>query len=339
MARSVDYLIVGAGFAGAVCAERLASAGKSVLLIDKRDHVGGNAHDYYNEDGILVHKYGAHVFHTNSLGVIEYLSKFTGWRPYEHQVRSSVNGHLLPVPINDTTLAAFGGDLAAAEAAMVTPYTRKQWGAHADALLPGVKARIKPRAGTDDRYFTDTYQVMPAHGYHRLFERLLDHPKIQVWLNCDWACCEYRDYGALIWTGAIDEYFGHRFGRLPYRSARFEHITYDVGRFQPVGVVNHPSPLVPFTRVCEFKHLTGQDHPQTTIAVEYPQADGDPFWPVPTPASAALYQRYAALAAETPHVHFVGRLGRYQYLNIDQVVAQALTLSKKLLQEESCPVQ
>lgn len=339
-----DFLIVGAGFAGSVCAERLASAGKSVLLIDQRDHVGGNAYDYYDEHGVLVHKYGAHIFHTNSKDVFDYLSRFTEWRPYEHRVLSSVNGKLLPVPINDTTLEAFGGDLAAAEAAMVEPYTRKQWGPYADELLPTVKARIKPRAGRDDRYFTDAYQVMPKHGYHKLFERMLAHPNIEVRLNTS-----YRGgnvpamalaYATIIWTGPIDEFFRHQFGRLPYRSARFEFRSgpAEVGKL-PAAVVNYPTPEKAFTRLIDFTQLTGQQHQQTTIAVEFPMESGEPFWPVPTAESAALYKQYAALAATRSDIHFTGRLGSFQYYDMHQVVAQSLTLTKKLLQEEPCPAR
>lgn len=348
-----NYLVVGAGFAGSVCAERLANAGYSVLLIDKRSHIGGNAYDYYDDAGILCSLYGAHVFHTNSQAVVDYLSKFTEWRPYTHRVLSSVNGQLLPVPINRTTLAAFGGDEAAAQRAMVEPYTRKQWGPYAEQLSSTVLARIKTRDNDDDRYFaTDTFQQMPAHGYTRLIERMLAHPKIKVLTNTSY--CEVvstcRDFGEyysdidhrqtdtqalhgtdVIYTGPIDEFFDYRYGRLPYRSARFEFETLDREQFQPVAVVNYPSEDVPFTRIAEFKHLTGQQHPKTTIAREVPTGEGDPYWPVPTASSAALYKQYEALAATVPWVHFCGRLARYMYLDIHQVVAQALTLTAKLI--------
>lgn len=348
----VDYLIVGAGFAGATCAERLASNGKTVLIVEKRNHIGGNSYDYYDEAGILVSRYGAHVFHTNSAKVVDYLSQFTEWRPYEHRVLSSVNGQLLPVPINTTTLAAFGGDEAAARLAMVQPYSRKQWGPHAEQLSATVLARIKTRDNDDGRYFTDTFQQMPAHGYARLIERMLDHPKIKVLTNTSYrevvdACRDFGEYYSdvdhrptdlqalhgtdVVYTGPIDEFFDYRFGRLPYRSARFEFATYDFDRFQPVGVVNYPSEDVAFTRIAEFKHLTGQRHTQTTIAREYPTGAGEPYWPVPTPASAALYAQYKQLADNTTGVHFAGRLGTFAYYDIHQVVAQALTLTTKLI--------
>lgn len=340
-----DYLIVGAGFAGSVCAERLASAGKSVLLIDQRSHIGGNAYDYYDEAGILVHKYGPHIFHTNSQAVFEYLSEFTAWRPYEHRVLASVNGQLLPVPINRTTLAAFGGDVEAAKNAIYRPYTRKQWGCEPEDLDPSVLARVKVRDSDDDRYFTDTFQFMPLDGYTRLFEKLTAHPNIKILLKTGYRelpefLFEHRgDRMQVIYTGLIDEFFDYRFGKLPYRSAHFEsHTTASAqveGKRQPVAVVNFPSASVDYTRVTEFKHLTGQAHRKTTVFYEYPSDYGDPFWPIPKPENAALYKRYAELARETPGVHFCGRLGTYSYLNMDQCVAQALKLSARLLQEET----
>ena len=328
----VEYLIVGAGLAGSVCAEQLAQAGKRVLVVEKRAHVAGNAYDYYNIDGILVHAYGPHIFHTNSQAVYDYLSRFTAWRPYVHRVKAFVSGSLLPMPINRTTLAAFQGDLRAAMDALVRPYTRKQWGCDLEELDPSVLARIQPRDSADDRYFTDAYQVMPVEGYTRMVQRMLDHPLIKVLLNTT-----YREAAALvsaarvIYTGPIDEYFDHVFGPLPYRSARFAFDTLATSQFQSVGVVNYPTPDAAYTRITEFKHLTGQVHAKTTIAREYPQADGEPYWPMPTPASLALAKRYKARAADEQGVWFCGRLGTYQYLNMDQAVAQALTLARRLV--------
>ncbi len=348
-----EYLIVGAGFAGSVCAEQLASAGKSVLLIDQRAHVGGNASDQYDDAGILVHRYGPHIFHTNSAAVLAYLSRFTGWRPYEHRVVAEIaRGQRVPVPINRTTLAAFGDwpyDETCKERAIEAiyrPYTRKQWGCELEDLDPSVLARVTVRDSDDDRYFTDRYQCMPLLGYTRLFERLLDHPNIKILLKTTFQdVATYLMSGRrahIICTGPIDEFFNYVFGKLPYRSAHFEFQTHrgaHDGCVSDCAVVNMPSPNVGFTRVTEFKHLTGQQHEQTTLAFEYPSADGDPFWPIPTSANAALYQRYKALAAGTPGVHFCGRLGTYQYLNIDQVVAQALKLSRSLLAQEETACQ
>jgi len=353
-----DYLIVGAGFAGAVLAERLAAgSGKRVVVVDKRPHVGGNAYDCYNERGILVHCYGPHIFHTNSEKVVEYLSRFTAWRPYEHRVLAHVDGKLVPMPINLTTLARlYGRPFTAAEAqafleqraepvdAVRTSedvvvskvgrelyekffrgYTRKQWALDPSELDHSVAARVPARLSEDDRYFTDTFQQMPAQGYTRMFERMLDHPGIALSLGMSFEQAKraFR-YRNLIYTGPIDEYFEYCYGRLPYRSLKFRHETLDSAWLQPVGVVNYPDVAVPYTRVTEYKHLTGQEHPCTAVTYEYPSADGDPYYPIPRPENAALYRRYQELADQTPGVHFVGRLATYRYYNMDQVVAQAL---------------
>jgi UDP-galactopyranose mutase len=358
-----DYLIVGAGFAGSVLAERLARVdGQRVLIIDKRPHIAGNAYDHHDEAGVLVHRYGPHIFHTNAREVLDYLSQFTDWRPYQHRVKASVDGQLLPIPINlDTVNTLYGLSLSVHEVegffnAAAEPrdhirtsedvivsrvgrelyekffrnYTRKQWGVDPSELDAQVTARVPVRTNRDDRYFTDTYQVMPRRGYTRMFERMLDHPNIHVMLNTSFA--EIRDeidYGAVIYTGPIDEYFDYCYGKLPYRSLQFVFETFEVPQVQPVAVINYPNEQ-PYTRVTEFKHLTGQIHPKTTVVYEYPQGEGDPYYPVPRPENATLYQRYKALADATPGVHFVGRLGTYKYYNMDQVTAQALTLFSTL---------
>jgi UDP-galactopyranose mutase len=360
-----DYLVVGAGFAGAVLAERLASQHNAhVLVVDKRPHVAGNAYDRFNHAGILIHQYGPHIFHTNSDEIVDYLSQFTAWRPYEHRVLAEVRGQLVPIPINRTTLnrlfdlnlgsdeeaAAYLARRAEPVAAIRTSedvvvsavgrelyelffqgYTRKQWGVDPSALDKSVTARIPTRTNTDDRYFGDKHQIMPADGYSAMFNRMLDHPLIDVLLSTD-----YRDVageveaGHLIYTGPIDEYFGHRFGKLPYRSLRFEHKNVDVDRFQPVATVNYPDPQVPYTRITEYKHLTGQKHPGTSLTYEYPSAEGDPYYPVPRPENQALFKKYEALAIGEKDVTFVGRLATYRYYNMDQVVGQALTTFRKL---------
>jgi UDP-galactopyranose mutase len=360
-----DYLIVGAGFAGSVLAERLASQhGARVLLIDRRDHVGGNAYDVRNEAGILYHKYGPHIFHTNSEQVVDYLSQFTQWRPYEHRVRAFVRSQLVPIPINRTTINALYGldlqtdeDAAAFLASRAEPvedirtsedvvinavgrelyelffrgYTRKQWGLDPSELDKQVTSRIPTRTNTDDRYFTDTFQAMPLHGYTAMFEKMLDHPLIEIWTGVDFRDVRDQvDAAHLIYTGPIDEYFGFRFGKLPYRSLRFDHRTLDEEWHQPVAVVNYPSEDVPYTRVTEYKHLTGQQHPRTTITSEYPSADGDPYYPVPRAENQALYKRYEALADATGNVTFVGRLATYRYYNMDQIVGQALATFRRI---------
>ena len=358
-----DYVIVGAGFSGAVVAAQMArNFGKRVMLLDRRNHIGGNAYDHYNEHGVLVHKYGPHIFHTNSKDVFDYLSLFTEWRNYEHKVLASVEGKLVPIPINldtvnilhgleltvqdmeaylekiaekpaairtseDVVLSRVGRDL---YEKMFRGYTRKQWGLDPSELDASVTARIPVRTNRDDRYFTDTYQAMPADGFTRMFENMLDHPNITLVLGTD-----YRDvlkavrYRELVYTGPVDEFFDYRFGKLPYRSIQFRHETADVERLQPLAVINYPNEH-DYTRVTEFKHLTGQAHAKTSIVYEYPCDGGDPYYPVPRAANAAIYKKYEALAAKTPGVHFTGRLATYKYYNMDQVVAQALTLCAKL---------
>ncbi len=362
-----DYLIVGAGFAGSVLAERLASQlHKKVLLIDRRQHIGGNAYDSYNEDGILVHKYGPHIFHTNSLTVFEYLSQFTQWRPYQHRVLASVDGQLVPIPINlDTINKLYGLQLSSFQmaeflASLAEPrehirtsedvvvsqvgrelyekffrnYTRKQWGLDPAELDASVTARVPTRTNRDDRYFTDRYQAMPLHGYTHLFEKMLAHPNIKIMLNTDYReIADSIPYQELIYTGPVDEFFHYCYGKLPYRSLRFEFKTLNTPIYQPVAVVNYPNDY-PYTRVTEFKHLTGQEHPRTTIVYEYPCSDGDPYYPIPRAEHTVIYKQYKILAEATPGVHFVGRLATYKYYNIDQIVAQALSTFKKLCQTE-----
>jgi UDP-galactopyranose mutase len=360
-----DYLIVGAGFAGSVLAERLASQhGARVLLIDRRPHVGGNAYDEPNEAGILYHKYGPHIFHTNSDQVWDYLSRFTEWRPYEHRVRAVVRDKLVPIPINRTTLnELFDLDLETDEeaadylASRAEPvediktsedvvinavgrelyelffqgYTRKQWGLDPSQLDKQVTSRIPTRTNTDDRYFSDTHQAMPLHGYTRMFENMLDHPLIEVRTGVDFR--DVRDEveaDHIIYTGPIDEYFDFRFGKLPYRSLKFDHRTLEEERHQPVAVVNYPSPDVPYTRISEYKHLTGQESPVTTITYEYPSAEGDPYYPIPRPENQELFKKYEALADETEGVTFVGRLATYRYYNMDQIVGQALATFRRM---------
>ena len=359
-----DYLIVGAGFAGMVVASEMARhAGKKVLLIDRRSHIGGNAYDSLDSAGVLIHNYGPHIFHTNSKDVFGYLSRFTKWRNYQHRVLASVDGKLVPIPINlDTVNALYGLNLTAGELEgwfqrvaekratirtsedvvvsrvgrdlyekMFRGYTRKQWGLDPSELDASVTARIPVRLDRDDRYFSDTYQAMPLDGFTRMFENMVDHPNIRFVPNTSWEDVrgEVR-YRELIYTGPIDEFYGYRFGKLPYRSLRFRHETYDVPRLQRVAVINYPNEH-DYTRVTEFKHLTGQEHPKTSVVYEYPCDGGDPYYPVPRAENASIYRQYEALGAADPRVHFAGRLATYRYYNMDQVVAQALTLCTRLI--------
>lgn len=365
--RRYDYLIVGAGFAGSVLAERLASQHDArILLIDRRNHVGGNAYDELDEAGILYHKYGPHIFHTNSDQVVEYLSQFTEWRPYEHRVRAYVRDQLVPIPINRTTLNKLFGlnlqtdeeaaDYLASRAEAVDEirtsedvvinavgrelhelffrgYTRKQWGLDPSELDKQVTSRIPTRTNTDDRYFSDTFQAMPKDGFTAMFERMTSHPNIDKKFGTDFRelkanAHEIADH--IIYTGPIDEYFDFRFGKLPYRSLKFDHQTLDQERFQEVAVVNYPSEQVPYTRISEYKHLTGQEHPKTSITYEFPAAEGDPYYPIPRPENQELFKRYEALADATEGVTFVGRLATYRYYNMDQIVGQALATFRRI---------
>ena len=358
-----DWIIVGAGFAGAVMAERIATVrGERVLVVDKRDHIGGNAHDRLNDDGLLYHQYGPHIFHTNSDAIVAYLSRFTRWRPYEHRVLASVDGMQVPIPINRTTInmlydldldeagaAAFlagraepVADIQTSEDVVVAAigrelyekffrgYTRKQWGLDPSELNRSVTARIPVRTNDDDRYFTDSFQAMPADGYTAMFARLLDHRLITVQLGTDGLKLPLEQRPArMIYTGPIDAYFNHRFGKLPYRSLRFRHVTLDQPHFQAVGTVNYPQDQ-DYTRITEVKHITGQVHPRTTLTYEYPTAAGDPYYPIPRPENEALFKRYEALARAEADTWFVGRLATYRYYNMDQVVGQALATFQRL---------
>jgi UDP-galactopyranose mutase len=363
-----DWLIVGAGFAGSVLAERLArERNERVLVIDRRDHVGGNAFDIFNDDGLLIHRYGPHIFHTNAKSVFDHLSRFTEWRPYEHRVLAEVDGQRVPIPINlDTVNRLYGLDLTpdslkewlAARAEPVAEirtsedvvvstvgrelyekffrgYTRKQWGLDPSQLDKSVTARVPTRFDHDDRYFTDTYQAMPKHGYTAMFEAMLDHPNITVSVGTDYAALgAVQTARRTIFTGPVDAYFDYRHGPLPYRSLRFEHVTRKVEWHQPVGVVNYPQ-TEDFTRVTEYKHITGQIHPRTALTYEYPEAEGDPYYPIPNPENQALFKRYERLALEQRDVWFVGRLATYRYYNMDQIVGQALATFRRI--EESVP--
>jgi len=367
MSAQYDTLVVGAGYAGSIMAERLTSQlGQRVLVVDRRDHVAGNAYDYVDEHGVLVHRYGPHIFHTNADVVVDYLSRFTEWRPYEHRVLARVGEQLLPMPINRTTInELYGLDLRTeedveafyaerrepvellktSEDAVVAKvgrelydlffrgYTRKQWERDPSELHASVCARIPIRTNTDDRYFTDKFQNMPRDGYTAMFERILDG--IDVRLSTSYE--DVRDevaFDHLVWTGPVDEFFDHRFGKLPYRSLEFElrnEPTPDGGYLQPVTSINEPRFETPYTRTTEFRQMTGQErHPSSTVAVEFPRSEGDPYYPVPTDEARELYKRYEQLANARDDVTFVGRLARYQYLNMDQVVGQALATYERL---------
>lgn len=366
-----DVLIVGAGISGSVVAEQLANRGLDVLVIDKRDHIGGNAHDRPDAHGILIHPYGPHIFHTNSQRILQYLSRFTEWRPYEHRVLAKVGERLVPIPINidtvnqlygleldETTIQAFFDEvreprdpIRTSEDVVINAvgrdlyekffrgYTRKQWGLDPSELAASVAARIPTRTNHDDRYFTDTYQVMPLEGYTAMFSRMLDNPRIQVELDVDFF--EFRERVQathVVYTGPVDAYYAHCYGALPYRSLRFEHEHLaDTAQYQDVGTVNFPNDY-DYTRISEFKYLTGQTHTGTSIVREYPEAEGDPYYPVPRPENEALFKRYEALALQEKDVTFVGRLAQYRYYNMDQCVGAALKASQYVLEKLGLPL-
>ncbi|WP_298628291.1 UDP-galactopyranose mutase [uncultured Thermus sp.] len=368
----VDYLILGAGFTGATLAERIArELGKRVLVVDRRQHIGGNAYDEYDPSGVLVHRYGPHIFHTQSKKVWDYLSRFTEWRPYYHRVRAVVEGKPVPLPfslaslrrlfserladrLEEKLLAHFGYGsrvpiLRLKEAQdpdlrflaeyvyknVFEGYTLKQWGLRPEELSPSVTGRVPILVSYDERYFQDPYQAMPKEGYTALFRRMLDHPNIKVLLGADWKEVEGEvRFHRLIFTGPMDEFFGYLHGPLPYRSLRFRLEHHPQPWFQEVGTVNYPGEH-PFTRITEFKHLTGQDLlPHTTVAYEYPEAytpgENEPYYPVPREENEGRLRLYQEEAAKLKTVLFAGRLGDYRYYNMDQAVARALKLFEEV---------
>jgi len=363
---SFDFLIVGAGFAGSVLAERIASQlGKTCLVVERRNHIGGNAYDHHDRAGVLVHDYGPHYFRTNSQRIVDYLSQFTEWHPVEYKILSWTHGRFWQFPINLNTFEELIGrpstteemeaQLAEWRVKIANPknseevivsqvgwklyemffqnYTRKQWQRDARQLDPSVCGRIPIRTNRDDRYLSEKFQALPKNGYTSMFQKILSHPKIDVWLNTDYReVRQHVRFGHLIFTGPIDEYFDHCFGRLPYRSLRFEPETLPQEYFQPAMQVNYPNDH-DFTRIVEIKHARGQKLPSTTIVREYPQNFGpghEPYYPIPALDAKALYSKYAERAALEKNVGFVGRLATYRYYNMDQIVGMALAEFNRL---------
>ncbi|NJK91543.1 MAG: UDP-galactopyranose mutase [Blastochloris sp.] len=368
-----SVLIVGAGFAGAVLAERLASqAGIRSVVVDRRSHIGGNAHDHYDKAGVLIHSYGPHYFRTNAPRIREYLSQFTEWHEVEYQILSWAEGRYWQFPINlntfeqligrastpeemEKTLAEWRVELdnpQNSEEVIVSQvgwklyemffknYTQKQWKRDPKELDASVCGRIPIRTNRDNRYLSEQFQALPKEGYTRMFERILDHPLIELRLNTDYRALAGREtYDHMIYTGAIDEYFDCCFGPLPYRSLRFEPETLEQEWFQPVMQVNYPNEEA-FTRIVEIKHATGQKHPHTTIVREYPEDYGpgkEAYYPIPAPDAKALYERYRELAQKERKVSFVGRLATYRYYNMDQVIGMALAEFDRLMKVDNPP--
>lgn len=361
---SYNFLVVGAGFAGSVAARQLAEYGFSVLVIDARNHIGGNAYDCEDEHGVLTHKYGPHIFHTGSKFVFDWLSRYTDWREYEHRVKAFVAGQYLPFPINLTTLRLLHAynytsaemkefidskrlknlDIVSSQDLVLSTvgkdlcelfysnYTMKQWGLALSELSPGVAARIPLRFNEDDRYFTDQFQFMPKNGYTSLFNNILDHHLIDVRLGVRFE--ELKGsvvYSHTIYTGSVDEYFGYCFGKLPYRSLYFEHYHIpNMEYLQNVGTINYPNDH-DYTRITEFKYLTGQICAGTSLVKEYPRGEGEPYYPIPTTENQSRYAQYAAKAKARKDVTFIGRLAEYKYYNMDQVVMSSLNAVRSLL--------
>lgn len=358
------YVVVGAGISGLTVAEKISSElNEKVLVIEKRKTIGGNCYDYYNDDGILIHKYGPHIFHTSNKEVFDYLSRFTDWDIYQHRVLAYADGAYLPLPICARTInmlyninlstsevKGFLKGVADSEREIRTSedvvlsqagqyiyekffkyYTKKQWDLDASELDPSVISRVPVRFSIDERYFTDQYQGMPSLGFTRMFENMADNPNIMILLGTD-----YKEvigdiiYDHLIYTGPVDEYFGADMGALKYRSLNFVFETKDTDSYQQAAVINYPNDY-DFTRITEYKKLTGQKHQKTTISKEYPTWEGEPYYPVPTAEQKQLYERYRQRAENEKNTLFLGRLASYRYVNMDAAVAAALeTFNKQL---------
>lgn len=363
-----DILIIGAGISGATLAERYANAGKKVLVIEKRDHIAGNCYDHYDENGILVSKYGAHLFHTNDAEVWEYVNRFGEWYPWEHRVVARVDDKTVPIPVNISTVNILFGENLETEEQMKqwleanripfeTPangeeavlnrvgpvlydkmfkhYTKKQWDKYPAELHASVLERIPVRSSYDDRYFSDTYQALPKGGYTKVFENMLSHPNITVLLNTDYFDVKdhYDGYEKLFYTGPIDRFFEFEeelTEKLEYRSINFVTEQIDAEYFQENSVVNYPGREVDFTRIVEYKHFGNQKSAKTSIVKEFTVDEGDPYYPVPNEKNQLIYEKYKARADQLTDVYFVGRLANYKYFNMDQAFKNALDLYRTL---------
>ncbi len=361
---SYDYLVIGAGLSGAVAAERLANKGRRVLLVEKRKHIGGNVYDEFNKDGILVHKYGPHVFHTNNKRVFDYLSRFTEWKPYEHKVMAFSGNNYYPFPINRVTINKvfsknlktiretqdFVKNLSMEEGnksnnqniiikkigrtlfeKFYLHYSRKQWGKYSGELFGLAFERIPVRFNSDSRYFQDKFQFMPAEGFTRMIENILRHKYIDLILNTDYKKIINKvKFDFIICTASIDYFFDFKFGKLNYRSIKFKWKTFNKEHIQPAAVINYTDPLIPYTRTTEYKYITGQQSEKTTIGIEFPMEKGERFYPVLTGRNKKLYNKYKYYAGKISNLIFLGRLGQFKYLNMDQAVLSALKVTEKL---------
>jgi UDP-galactopyranose mutase len=366
--KHIDILIIGAGISGAVLAERYASIGKKVLIIEKRNHIAGNCYDYTDQNGILVSKYGAHLFHTNEKQVWNYVNRFSDWYSWEHKVIARVDDKTVPIPVNITTVnELFDANITNEEEMknwleqnrqpfekpangeeavlnrvglvlyekMFKHYTKKQWDKYPAELDASVLDRIPVRTNYDDRYFSDLFQALPVGGYTQLFENILDHPNIEILLETDYFDVkhQYKGYEKLFYTGPVDRFFDFRHSlleKLEYRSINFVSETVDTEFFQENSVVNYPGTEVDFTRIIEYKHFGNQKSDKTTIVKEFTVDKGEPYYPVPNPKNQEIYAMYKAEADKLTDVYFVGRLANYKYFNMDQAFKNALDLFHQL---------
>ncbi len=356
-----DFLIVGAGFSGSVLAERIATQlNKKVLIVEKRNHIGGNAYDEYDEHGVLVHRYGPHIFHTNDKNVVDYLSNFTEWYEYQHRVLAYSNNEYFPIPINKTTinkvfnknfihdyeveefikgLREERSPIKNSEDIIVNQvgyklfekfflhYTKKQWNLEPKNLSPSVCGRIKFRTNDDDRYFEDEFQIMPKDGFTKMFEKMLNNKNIEIKLGVDYKdLIESINYNYLIYTGPIDYFFDYKFGKLSYRSIRFEFKNFKKESYQPGSVVNYVDIDVPFTRVTEYRKITNQKVSSTTVSYEYPNSSDEPYYPILTDSNLSKLKLYLNEASKIHNLILCGRLAEFRYYDMHQVVARALNI-------------
>lgn len=363
-----DVLVVGAGPVGAIAARFLAENDLHCVVIDKRKHVAGNCYDETDRFGVLVHRYGPHYFRTNSDELVEFLSRFTDWVPGKYVVKSQVRDRLYPFPINLETLEAYFGmnlDENSAQELLENErvplageprnseefvlsrvgqklfddfylgYTQKQWEKHPRDLAPSVCGRIPVRLNRNSSYVDHKHQILPKHGFTQMFQNILSHPKIELITDCSYQSLGDRVSASLatLYTGPLEEYFGKRFGPLPWRSLEFDFQNFEEDFVQPCVQINYPGLDVPYTRSVELKHATGQDVPSTTVCYEYSRSKGEPFYPIPAPESHALYEKYKDLADEETrknHVYFAGRLAEYTYINTDEAIERGLKVAKEI---------
>lgn len=360
-----DYLVVGAGLTGATLARKFAEIGKRVLVIDKREHIGGNTFDYLDhKTGIRLSKYGAHIFHTDNEEVWDFVNRFSHWLPYTHKVKSYVNDQFVPIPVNietvntlfglhisnelemkqwlksvqilnephnsrDSALARVGKDL---YELMFENYTKKQWDLYPEELEPSVMERIPVRTDFNERYFNNKYEGLPKDGYTEFVYNILDHNNIEVRLNAPYYKSFAEQFKKIFFTGRIDDYFAKKFGELEYRSLDFEYETLNQESFQLVPVVNYPSLNYDFTRIIEYKKFYGTKSPYTVIAKEYSSDVGEAYYPIPSPKNRKIYRQYQeeAKRLEKDGIYFAGRLAEYKYYNMDEAIASALNLFKQV---------